>query len=73
MADPGKYRTQEEVDKWKARDPIVALGQKLDTLGMKERREQIEARIEQEIVDAVKFGEDSPFPAPETACNYVYK
>lgn len=73
MADPGKYRTQEEVDKWKARDPINALGQKLDTLGMKERREQIEARIEQEIIDAVKFAEESPFPAPETACNYVYK
>lgn len=73
MADPGKYRTQEEVDRWKARDPITLLGQKLDTLGMKERREQIENRIEHEIADAVKFAEESPFPAENTACNYVYK
>ena len=35
-------------------------------------REQIDLQIEDEIQDAVKFAEESPFPAPETALDYIY-
>jgi pyruvate dehydrogenase E1 component alpha subunit len=72
MADPAKYRTSEEVDVWKKRDPILVQGEKLDSLGMKAVREKIDAEIEAEIADAVKFAEESPMPDPSTAMDYAY-
>lgn len=72
MADPAKYRTQQDVDQWKSRDPLKVLGEKMDALGMKGMREQIDQAIEDEIQDAVRFAEESPFPAPETALDYTY-
>ena len=72
MADPAKYRSEEDVEHWKARDPIKVLGEKLDSFGKKEARESIDREIENEIADALKFAEDSPFPDAATAERYVY-
>jgi pyruvate dehydrogenase E1 component alpha subunit len=72
MADPAKYRTSQDVDQWKSRDPIKVLGEKLESFGLKALREQIDQEIENEIMDAVRFAEESPFPAPETAMDYTY-
>jgi pyruvate dehydrogenase E1 component alpha subunit len=72
MADPAKYRTEADVEGWKSRDPIKTLGEKLDALGYKTARENIDRQIEDEIMDAVKFAEESPFPALDTASDYVY-
>jgi pyruvate dehydrogenase E1 component alpha subunit len=72
MADPGKYRTSADIDVWKSRDPIKVLGETMDAQGMKELRMRIENEIEEEIQDAVRFAEESPFPAPETAMDYTY-
>jgi 2-oxoisovalerate dehydrogenase E1 component len=72
MADPAKYRTTQDVEAWKARDPIKVLGEKMEALGMKALRDQIDQEIEDEIQDAVRFAEESPFPAPETALDYTY-
>jgi pyruvate dehydrogenase E1 component alpha subunit len=44
----------------------------MDAQGMKDLRIQIENEIEEEIQDAVRFAEESPFPAPETAMDYTY-
>jgi pyruvate dehydrogenase E1 component alpha subunit len=44
----------------------------MDAQGMKELRLRIENEIEEEIQDAVRFAEESPFPAPETAMDYTY-
>lgn len=72
MADPATYRTKEDVETWKARDPILTLGHKLDALGMQKTREAIDNEIEEEIMDAVQFAESSSFPDPQTASDYVY-
>ena len=72
MADPAKYRTKEDLEQWTARDPIKTLGDKLDTLGLSQVREQINSEVEEEINDAVRFAEESPFPDPSTATDYVY-
>jgi pyruvate dehydrogenase E1 component alpha subunit len=73
MSDPGQYRTKEEVEEWKKRDP-VSLGRRrlaeetdLDEGTLK----ALEARVKAEIDDAVKFAEESP-PADEYAA-YTYK
>ena len=72
MADPAKYRTKEDVQAWKDRDPIQSLKAKLDDLGAESLRKQIDQEVEAEITDAVRFAEESSFPAPETATDYVY-
>lgn len=72
MADPATYRTKEEVEIWRQRDPIKVLAEKMDAMGMKNAREQIDQKVEEEVQDAVKFAEDSPFPDPSTVADYVY-
>jgi pyruvate dehydrogenase E1 component alpha subunit len=72
MADPAKYRTEEDVEHWKARDPLKVLSEKLESFGRKEVRDRIDREVEEEVMDAVKFAEESPFPAASTAADYVY-
>jgi pyruvate dehydrogenase E1 component alpha subunit len=74
MADPAKYRTKEEVQKWMERDPIQVLGQRMRTLGIasEERLKQLDDEAKAMVKDAVEFAESSPAPAPETVHDYVY-
>jgi pyruvate dehydrogenase E1 component alpha subunit len=72
MADPAKYRTEQDVEAWKSRDPIKVLGEKLESFGQKALCVRIQEEIEAEIQDAVTFAEESPFPDAATAANYVY-
>lgn len=72
MADPAKYRTKEDLQQWKDRDPIKVLYDKLTSLGFKAKQEEIEKKVEDTVMDAVKFAEESPFPAPETALDFAY-
>jgi 2-oxoisovalerate dehydrogenase E1 component len=74
MRDSG-YRTAEEVDAWKARDPIkhfaahvvndgLATGAELDALA-----QNVRAMVE----DAAEFAKNSPFPDGATATRFVYE
>ena len=62
MSDPGLYRTREEVNEWKKRDPLsIAKSRLLDELEVSaDDIKKIEAEVKDEIADAVKFAEDSP-------------
>lgn len=71
MADPGTYRTKEEVDSWKARDPISTLGQKLEGLGLKNLKDGVDKEIEDEIQEALKFAEEASYPDASTVLDYV--
>ncbi len=73
MADPAKYRTKDDVQEWKDRDPILVMGEKLENLGSGDLKKQIDEEIENEIQDAVKFAHDSPFPELDTATDYCMK
>jgi pyruvate dehydrogenase E1 component alpha subunit len=59
MYDPELYRSKEEVEQWRRRDPIAALGAILDEHPDVDQREvaQIEAEAEAEIADAIDFAE----------------
>lgn len=59
--DPGLYMDQEVLDKWKARDPVDLLREKLD----KTKAEEIENRVDDEIQAAVEFAKNSPEPSVE--------
>jgi 2-oxoisovalerate dehydrogenase E1 component len=73
MRDTG-YRTPEEVNAWKARDPITRFRNYL--LDQEEAGEQelmaIETEIQELIEDAAEFARTSPWPDPETATEHVY-
>ena len=72
MSDPAKYRTQQDVDQWKSRDPIKVLSERLHSFGAGTLQQQIEQEVEDEIQDAVRFAEESPYPDPSTAMDYAY-
>jgi pyruvate dehydrogenase E1 component alpha subunit len=66
MSDPGKYRTNEEIEEWKKRDPVSIARRRLVEEARAEEPEikLVEAKVREEIEDAVKFAEESP-PADE--------
>jgi pyruvate dehydrogenase E1 component alpha subunit len=73
-SDPGKYRTKEEVDEWKKRDPIgrfraYLLGNKLVT---DEEIKAIETASEEAVEESVKFALSSPEPTLESAFEDIY-
>jgi pyruvate dehydrogenase E1 component alpha subunit len=67
MADPDLYRTKEEIEEWKKRDPILLFESRLQDWGMLTEADL--ARIEQEVGaemdSAVQFAEMSPFEPVE--------
>jgi len=72
MSDPGLYRTKDEVEEWKRRDPLTRSRQQLVDLGMEGGAlDALEADVKAEIEDAVKFAEDSP--AADDYRSYVIK
>ena len=65
MSDPGKYRTREEVEARKARDPLLRARKQLVDGGKQAEVERIEAEIEAEVADAVAFADRSPEPTAD--------
>ncbi|CAN5597094.1 pyruvate dehydrogenase (acetyl-transferring) E1 component subunit alpha [soil metagenome] len=65
MSDPGKYRTAAELDEQKKRDPLHSARTTLEGTLSKDELEALESDVEREVVDAVKFAEESPEPGPE--------
>ncbi len=65
--DPELYRPKEEVERWKARDPIPALQTALRERGLLsgEDLDRFEAEATREIDDAVAFAEASPWEPTE--------
>ncbi len=66
MSDPARYRTREEVqDVREHRDPILHAERDLEALGVKEEElKAIDKEIKDIVVEAAKFAEDAPEPAP---------
>jgi pyruvate dehydrogenase E1 component alpha subunit len=66
MSDPAKYRTREEVQDYREhRDPIDHAAKLLEKLGIKEDElKAIDKQIKEIVVEAAKFAEEAPEPAP---------
>jgi len=73
MSDPMKYRTKEEIERAKTRDPITMYEVRLREKGLitDQQIEQIEEEVAQVITDAVKLADEDPHPPLEDRFNDV--
>ncbi len=74
MSDPAKYRTKEEVAKYKDDDPIkyvkkVILDKKYAT---EDSLKEMDKKVKATVQASIKFAEESPFPDDAEMYNDVY-
>ena len=74
MSDPQKYRTKDEVEAYKEKDPIEVAMQMLkdNNWATDADIETIQQRVETEVADCVQFAEDSPWPDDSEVYEDVY-
>jgi 2-oxoisovalerate dehydrogenase E1 component len=73
MRDAG-YRTREEVEEWRARDPITRLRDHLVLADAANANtlETVERDIQTLVDDALEWAKASPYPDPATVLDHVY-
>ena len=64
MADPEEYRTKEQVEEWRRRDPIAVFSDRLLEEGVltEDDVSSIDVEANAEVDEAVRYADDSPFP-----------
>jgi pyruvate dehydrogenase E1 component alpha subunit len=76
MSDPvhGHYRTKQEVEEQKQRDPIRHLFEQMSSQGMIDQQgfEAMDQRVRQQVEEAIAFADGSAPPAPEALYEDVY-
>jgi len=72
--EPAGYRTKEEVEEWKKRDPIPMFQERLisEFKASKADFDKIEADVSREMQVAVAFAEQSPDPGPDDYAHYIF-
>jgi pyruvate dehydrogenase E1 component alpha subunit len=74
ISDPQKYRTKDEVEEYRAKDPLAILRKTIleNNIATEEELEQINVRVDQAVDESVKFAEESPFPNDDEVLKDVY-
>jgi TPP-dependent pyruvate/acetoin dehydrogenase alpha subunit len=72
--EPSSYRTREELEEWKKRDPITLMAARLrKNLGATEGEiAAIDEEAQRLMEEAVRFAEQSPDPGAEDWRRYIY-
>lgn len=74
--DPGTgYRTSEEIAKWKKRDPIQMITNRMQDgeIATQAELDRIIADVTQEVQDAVEYSAQSPWPSPADLATGVFR
>lgn len=74
MSDPQKYRSKEEVEEYKERDPIDVVRNMLtEDFSMAESEiAVIDEHVRAEVEESVRFAEESPWPSDDELLKDVY-
>jgi pyruvate dehydrogenase E1 component alpha subunit len=74
MADPEEYRTKEQVDEWRKRDPLTIFGNQLVEAGVMSagEREALDREAIERVDAAVAFADASPHPSPNELYDDIY-
>jgi pyruvate dehydrogenase E1 component alpha subunit len=70
MADPEEYRTKEQVEDWRKKDPIPSYAERLEL--SEEEVQKLDEAATARIDEAVAFAEESDFPPPESIYEHIY-
>ncbi len=75
MSDPAKYRTKEELEEYKSKDPIeqVRIAILENGYATEADLEKISDRVKEQVAESVKFAEESPWPDAAEAFTDVYQ
>src|SRR5688500_15109557 len=75
ISDPQKYRTKEEVEEYKQRDPLQQVLKTITTekLATKDEIAAIDKRVNDTVTASVKFAEESPWPDDNEVLKDVYQ
>jgi pyruvate dehydrogenase E1 component alpha subunit len=77
MYDPDRYREKVEIERWKERDPIPALGTRLVGEGLMSAadveawQEQVEQEVDAEIASAIASADAAPLEPVEDLTRFV--
>ncbi|MFW5658974.1 MAG: pyruvate dehydrogenase (acetyl-transferring) E1 component subunit alpha [Bacteroidota bacterium] len=74
MSDPAKYRTKDELNEYKDRDPIVQLKSYIldQELTSQDELDKIDDKVKARVKEAVEFAENSPVPDGKKLYENVY-
>src|SRR3954467_14499351 len=74
MADPEEYRTKEQVEEWRERDPIATFSKRLvkEEVLTEDDLEELDKAAIDTVDEAVQFADDSAHPAPESLYDDIY-
>lgn len=74
MGDPLRYRTKDEVEKWREDDPIGILERYLENeYSVSEKDlDEIDKEVDEVVEEAVRFAEESPLPALDSLFDNIY-
>ena len=70
----GGYRTVEEIDAWKQRDPIALLEVRLldRQIATPAQIDEVRQEIEDVVAEGLEFAKNSPYPEADTAALHIY-
>jgi pyruvate dehydrogenase E1 component alpha subunit len=73
-ADPEVYRTKEEVEEWRKKDPVKVFRDRLLEEGVVDEAyvEELRERLERRVMGAVEFADGSPEPPLESLYDHLY-
>lgn len=74
ISDPAHYRSKEALKQAMQKDPIVLLREQLEKAGviLKEEMNRLDKKARDDVIAAVSFAEESPFPDPMTLEDDVF-
>jgi 2-oxoglutarate dehydrogenase complex dehydrogenase (E1) component-like enzyme len=74
MADPEEYRSKEQVEEWRKRDPIQTFARRIVDAGVltDEDVERLDEETVARVDEAVAFADRSPHPEPESLYDDIY-
>lgn len=74
MSDPAKYRTKEELEEYKGKDPLFSTKHAILENGYADDAwfATVDAEIKKIVEDSVKFAEDSPYPTADELYKDIY-
>ena len=74
MSDPAKYRTKEELEEYKGRDPLMTTKHAILENNYADEAwfTEVEADVKKVVENSVKFAEESPYPTVDELYKDIY-